>query len=641
MQLHLVEQSPAALRRLTVERASAALAVTNSTTLGTGTISGFGTFTGAVDAGSNAGHVTADGGTLIMASAVTGTALVLTASGSGDTVRLDTSGNTAKTVALNGGTLLLNGSARLTVTDAIAIGSGHVNLAGTGSLLTDSNGVTLTGGSLIGSGNVSLDTYISGNGTVGISVVSNTVTASGGPLNLTGAMDDSTVLAINDVSGSVLKINYSGASINALSVDTANKTLEIAQSATILGTQTVSGGGTLTVDSGAVLADTSGITLSGGTLSGAGGITAGTGVTGSGTVSMVLSNPSTITASGGVLDLTRDIDSNSGVSFNIASDPASILKVSGVVGTNNTFTFGGTLGALELNAVTVSPGGLNFAGTVSNLHVGTSGSFNPASTNYVNVQTAAITSITITDSTHFDIYNGATDLGTVTLGTALDPSTYVDFTADIGALGGYDVFLSDAICFMAGTMVRTPEGEVAVETLKPGDLVMTIDGVAKPMNWLGRQTVSARFADPLRSWPIRIKAGALDANVPSRDLRISPDHALLVQGVLVQAGSLVNGTSIVREPTVPDLFVYYHVELDDHSLILAEGTPAETFVDNVDRLNFDNWAEFEALYPEGKTVEELPYPRAKAWRQVPVYVRIFLAERAQIIGATSDDAMVA
>jgi hypothetical protein len=191
----------------------------------------------------------------------------------------------------------------------------------------------------------------------------------------------------------------------------------------------------------------------------------------------------------------------------------------------------------------------------------------------------------------------------------------------------------NVICFMAGTMIRTPDGEVAVETLKRGDLVLTTDGVARPVRWLGRQTVSTFFADPARSFPIRVKAGALAENVPSRDLLVSPDHALLVDGVMVHAGALVNGTSIVREAKVPTVFTYHHVELDDHSLILAENTPAETFVDNVDRMNFDNWAEHQALYPEGRTVSELPYPRAKAHRQVPVYIRVALAERAEIIGA--------
>lgn len=188
------------------------------------------------------------------------------------------------------------------------------------------------------------------------------------------------------------------------------------------------------------------------------------------------------------------------------------------------------------------------------------------------------------------------------------------------------------ICFMPGTMIATPDGEAAVETLQPGDLVLTSTGEIKPINWIGRQTVSKRFADPLRSYPIRVRAGALDDNAPTRDLYVSPDHALLVGDVMVNAGALVNGTSITREKTIPDTFVYYHVELDDHSFVLAEGAPAETFVDNIDRMNFDNWSEYQALYPEGKTVAELPYPRAKSHRQVPVHLRVKLAERAQRIG---------
>jgi hypothetical protein len=119
--------------------------------------------------------------------------------------------------------------------------------------------------------------------------------------------------------------------------------------------------------------------------------------------------------------------------------------------------------------------------------------------------------------------------------------------------------------------------------------------------------------------------------MPCRDLFVSPGHALLVDGVLAQAGALVNGVSIVRERDVPAIFTYYHVELDDHSLILAENVPAETFVDHVDRANFDNWDEYEALYPEGRNVPEMEYPRAKAYRQVPGTIRERLAARAQAV----------
>ncbi|GLK86363.1 Hint domain-containing protein [Ancylobacter defluvii] len=125
---------------------------------------------------------------------------------------------------------------------------------------------------------------------------------------------------------------------------------------------------------------------------------------------------------------------------------------------------------------------------------------------------------------------------------------------------------SFVVCFLTGTRIATPTGEVAIETLKAGDLVLTSEGAARPVRWLARQTVSRLFADPLRVLPIRIVAGALGENLPRRDLFVSADHALLVDGVLVQAGALVNGTSIARHDVLPINFVYYHVELDDHAL---------------------------------------------------------------------------
>ncbi len=82
---------------------------------------------------------------------------------------------------------------------------------------------------------------------------------------------------------------------------------------------------------------------------------------------------------------------------------------------------------------------------------------------------------------------------------------------------------------------------------------------------------------------------------------------------------------------MPLIFTYYHVELDDHSLVLAENTPAETFVDNVDRANFDNWREYQSLYPEGKAIHEMPYPRAKSNRQVPRVIRKRLDDRGAFI----------
>ena len=183
-------------------------------------------------------------------------------------------------------------------------------------------------------------------------------------------------------------------------------------------------------------------------------------------------------------------------------------------------------------------------------------------------------------------------------------------------------------CFMPGTMIATPDGEVAVETLRIGDLVMTASGAAQPVRWMGRQAVSTRFADPLRTLPIRIQAGALGQEMPLRDLLVSPDHALLLEGLLVHAGALVNGSTITRATALPVVFTYHHVELADHSLVLAEGTPAETFVDNVNRMAFDNWAEHQALYAHLPPLMELDLPRAKSARQLPMALRRRLAERA-------------
>ncbi len=176
------------------------------------------------------------------------------------------------------------------------------------------------------------------------------------------------------------------------------------------------------------------------------------------------------------------------------------------------------------------------------------------------------------------------------------------------------------VCFCTGTRILTAEGERAVETLAPGDLVATADGRLLPVRWIGRQTVSTRFGTPLRTLPVRIAAGALGAGLPARDLLVSPAHAVLVDGVLIEAGALVNGTTIARERVATEMLTYHHVELAEHALLLAEGTPAESFVDTVAREHFDNRAEHEAL-PDAAPITEMDTPRARSARQVPVAIR--------------------
>jgi hypothetical protein len=231
--------------------------------------------------------------------------------------------------------------------------------------------------------------------------------------------------------------------------------------------------------------------------------------------------------------------------------------------------------------------------------------------------------------------NNHLSYNTLTFSVGAADSMRVEATDLAGNLSSASIDIT-VTCFMPGTRIKTPTGEAAVETLRRGDLVLTADGRSLPVDWLGRQTVSTLFGDVQQLLPIRIKAGALADNVPCRDLLISPDHAILIDGVLAQAAALVNGSSITRERAVPTIFIYYHIELEDHSLILAENVPVETFVDNVDRRRFDNWDEHLALYPEGKAIGELPYPRAKSRRQTPMNLRVRLDERAGLIGAAGE-----
>jgi hypothetical protein len=229
--------------------------------------------------------------------------------------------------------------------------------------------------------------------------------------------------------------------------------------------------------------------------------------------------------------------------------------------------------------------------------------------------------------------SGTTQLTfTYTPGVSNNGVTVTGATGLTDAAGNAVTNFGETICFMAGTLIATPDGQAAVESLQAGDLVLGSDGRAHAVRWLGRQTVSLTFADPMKVLPIRIRAGALGEGLPVRDLLVSPDHAILVGEVLVQAGALVNGVSIVREADVPNTFTYYHVELDEHALVLAEGVPAETFIDNVQRRAFDNWRDYEALFPQGRELVEMPYPRAKAQRQVPRQVREQLQARAVVFG---------
>jgi len=176
-------------------------------------------------------------------------------------------------------------------------------------------------------------------------------------------------------------------------------------------------------------------------------------------------------------------------------------------------------------------------------------------------------------------------------------------------------------CFAKGTHVQTSTGEVRVEELRRGDFVRTSDGRDVAVKWVGRQTFSALMARLNRELPVHISAGALGAGLPVRDLLVSPGHAILVDGVLVNASALVNGSSITQARSWSGDVEYFHIETENHELVLAEGVAAETFIDAVDRARFDNYAEFAALYPEASPMVEMDLPRVTHARQLAAQTR--------------------
>ena len=142
-----------------------------------------------------------------------------------------------------------------------------------------------------------------------------------------------------------------------------------------------------------------------------------------------------------------------------------------------------------------------------------------------------------------------------------------------------DVFVADTvICFATGTRIRTARGEIAVEDLRVGDQAVTVGGKQRPIRWIGSRSLDGCGAAlPFAQQPVRIRAGAFGDGLPVRDLFLSPGHPVLVGGHLVPVMSLVNGTSLARMPATA--VTYWHVELDAHDILLAEGLPAESYLD--------------------------------------------------------------
>jgi hypothetical protein len=152
-------------------------------------------------------------------------------------------------------------------------------------------------------------------------------------------------------------------------------------------------------------------------------------------------------------------------------------------------------------------------------------------------------------------------------------------------------------CYAAGTCILTTRGEVRVEDLAVGDMVRARFAGLTPIKWIGHRRIDCRrHPDPQQVWPVRVVAGAFAPDQPCRDLLLSPDHAVAVEGALVPIRLLVNGASIRQEAHVQQVH-YFHIELDRHDLLLADGLAAESYLDTGNRGMFTNADVPIALHP--------------------------------------------
>ena len=152
-------------------------------------------------------------------------------------------------------------------------------------------------------------------------------------------------------------------------------------------------------------------------------------------------------------------------------------------------------------------------------------------------------------------------------------------------------------CFLPGTRIKTTEGEINIEELRIGDSVLTASGEAKPIKFIGRKKVSRERTGPWNGdGPVKISRFAIDGTAPHSDLYVSPAHAIYIDGILIRASNLVNGVTIVADAKPEALsLTYFHIELDTHEAILAEGLAVESFQrDNPHA--FDNADEYVRLY---------------------------------------------
>lgn len=183
--------------------------------------------------------------------------------------------------------------------------------------------------------------------------------------------------------------------------------------------------------------------------------------------------------------------------------------------------------------------------------------------------------------------------------------------------------IAPPVCYCRGTLILTDTGEVPVEDLAVGDRIISLSGEKRPIRWVGRRRIDlTAHPRPKTVAPVRIQRDAFADSMPHTDLLVSPDHAIFVDGELICARQLINGTTIRQEKGWSEVD-YFHVELDTHAILLAQGLPAESYLDTGNHGFFANSDEPRVLHPN--LTEETDYPAREAGSCAP-----FVSDEAEV-----------
>ncbi|NVN05412.1 Hint domain-containing protein [Asaia spathodeae] len=192
-------------------------------------------------------------------------------------------------------------------------------------------------------------------------------------------------------------------------------------------------------------------------------------------------------------------------------------------------------------------------------------------------------------------------VASVSVGTdkiTLTMKTGFSMTLNIQGVGasGYSLLdtsngLAIVVCYLAGTMIRTPDGSKAVELLKNGDMVLVRAGdedILREVIWTGQGhcSVNSALEDDRAGYPVCIRKGAIDEMIPDRDMHVTADHCLLIDGKFVPVRMLVSESTIFYDRSVTE-YTYYHFETREHSIVVADGILSESYLDTGNRYIFD------------------------------------------------------